>query len=104
MINAKEETILKCTDSLFVVSQELYEINPEISNTILLICDRLLKGVERAESASIQVDSSAKEKCSDCGGIKHDHTQHSQVAPQYNKSEKIQGEVRSLIEEIRAGL
>lgn len=83
-MNTKEETIFKCADGLFRMSQEIHSINPDISNALLFLSDRLLKEVEITEktvedkSPAIQKvfnlhpkeKQSHVENCPDCGGIK----------------------------------
>jgi len=146
MIKTKEETIFNCTDGLFKISQEIYTINPDISNSLLFICDRLLKEIEVGNIEKVEhthqencpdcggikpnIDTKHQENCPDCGGIKqksattppaivideqdpgsrcNGHSSMGQPKPDTTQtqklpSEKIQNEVRSLIEEIRKGL
>lgn len=184
-------TIFSAAEGLFNISKAIQNINPEISNSILYLSDRLLAGIEapsevvqepNAKPVSITQEKmkqvmphdattcpdcggfkekaphnpatcpdcgglkqdqtqSCGDNCPDCGGIKETMTQHqpdpslmqelqddignmcnghtgdgsgggsTENQPQQEQpntprpqSEKVQGEVRSLIEELRKGL
>ena len=93
----KEEIIFKCADSLFKISQTIHGINKDISDTILLLSDRLLKEIEiknneeKVEDKSQVVkkifpikskdDPSKFDVCIDCGGIKQEKVIHKDTCP-----------------------
>jgi hypothetical protein len=82
-LNKREDTIFKCAEGLFRISQDLKSIESDISNTVLFLSDRLLKSIEDSTKELdpiIKHDEVQKEICPDCGGIKHDET-HKEICP-----------------------
>ena len=129
MLNEKETVIFKCAQSLLNVSTAMRDINPDVSQAILFLSDRLLKEVEVINTA--QTSECTDEHCPDCGGIKqkniriledsdfsnekinpakecntHKADGSGEVAKTDNNfvSDSIKSEIRGMIDEIRGTL
>lgn len=77
-LNEQETLIFSSAESLFKISKDLIDIDPQLSRTILYLSDRVLRLIESAEQPSKRpnvgkpssLPSSGVEICEDCGGIK----------------------------------
>jgi len=108
-MKTREDVIFSCTDSLFKVSQEIYDINKDISNSLLFICDRLLKEIEVADNSDTRTKQQDSCLCKNDDkklperGISDDIVSVPQEVKDSGPG-KVQSEIRSLINEIREGL